>query len=292
MKVFIITLTALFAIGSFTYSQTDTTMTINDTLIIITSYKYDSAHNFIEPYKKCTSQKTSDTKGIDRRNIFFEANSGKISKFIYYYHNEDGNLISEEVYKTEGEIDYIIEYTYSNNTLHNKTTYRIAGDKLQFAGDTTFKYKNNQLISYTSRNADRKKTSTTKIKYNENTKTTTFKPTKVISNSEGIKIIVTTEVFQGDSLLNSTKRTDYLTGKSITIKESVKFKNNLPVEKVTTDIASNQKVRIEYDYYPDKTPKNTIVYRNDQKVDHFYNKREQTVMNYAGYNCVLHKFKE
>ncbi|MBN1115766.1 MAG: hypothetical protein JXA77_01065 [Bacteroidales bacterium] len=289
-KLFFIITSAFIASTAFT--QADTTMRYNDTLIIVTSYEYDLNYGMDDKHKKVLEQLTYSTSKQLRREIYFNPATSKISGFTYFFYNKNGEIESEEVYYPDGNINYIVEYTYASEQILTKTIYNLKNNSLSFSGDTTYKYKTGNLALVISRDSQKKKTSKLKFKYSNKTTSSLLKIYPGTQQVTKIKSAKTTEVYNNDTLINKEIVEIFNNGESVTTTITYRYKNQKLSEKTIKKSDSDAITKYEFDYYADGQLRNEIIYKGDSKERHLFIKKEQIVMNYAGYNCVLYKYKD
>lgn len=292
--ILIISLLWVFTSASIIKAQNDTTGINKDSLIIINAYDYDLSHGISMFHRFCPNQKTYNKQNVLLREINYKKSEldEKISieVFIYYFYNDNNQLISEEYYLPDGTFNYLIKYTYNpDNLLINKSLLLQTDNKLSFKSDTLYNYKEKKLTQIISRNSKKKKTSKTIVNYlNDkevyisNFKSTDGQPSQIITEKlldEGRVIEEVKFINYSDSLTDTLSYKYKYTTEGKILEQSVQ-KNNTFMHAYI------------YEYYPDSMLKSiSKINEKGEKLEFRVFEIKKIIHSFGGFESKLAKEK-
>lgn len=118
-----------------------------DTVIVENFYKHDILNNRIQNTKKTIYQNIRSQDGKLRRQIRYADSATSINGYTFYFYNINGQLIAEEIYGSNDNILYIIDYDYRGNQMIKKQIKKFANQQTTESFETEYQNKDNQIVA-------------------------------------------------------------------------------------------------------------------------------------------------
>lgn len=292
-ELFFFLLLVVYLAGK-TYGQVDSTLQKQqDSLIVLNAYKYDLKYGISMFHRFCYNQKTYSKNAVLLREINYIPQTADqkvgMSSIIYYYYNAAGLLQSQEVFKSDGTIDFAVKHIYnSDKQVTSKTIYTLSEGELKVLGDTLYKYKGNKLYQVIARNNKKKKLAITIIteEQGRTMQTCIIKNPNLLIN-QPVKMETSSEVSNGQI---STKRVInyYKDGQTDTTEIKMKYTAEGLLAEKSVYINSRFLKTMKFEYYPDGFLKSLSV--NDekgQKIEFTSVDINRIIHNYGGFNSIF-----